>query len=102
MNGTCNGTIFGVPAPLGPWGGAKKSSIIPSQLLSQFQSFKNQTLCVYLQMKGIKHIRREFHLNCLGHAPGVGIGGNVGVGGVIFLKFNQSWCVSYLHDWHMQ
>ena len=25
-----------------------------------------------------------------------------GVGSIFFSKFNQSWCVSYLHEWHMQ
>ena len=37
------------PRPLGPWGGAKRSNIIKSQLLSQFQRFLNQTLCVFSQ-----------------------------------------------------
>ena len=36
----------------------------------------------------------------LGHAPGVGLGGT-GVKN-FFPKFNQIWCVSYLHEWHMQ
>ena len=52
---------FFCPHPLGPWGGAKSSSIIKSQSLSQFQRFLNQTLCVFSQMKDIKHIRRDFH-----------------------------------------
>ena len=39
----------------------------------------------------------------LGHAPGVGLGGTVGVGGDFFSpKFNQIWCVSYLHECHKQ
>ena len=54
--------IFFWPRPLGPWGGAKRSNIIKFQLLSQFQKFLNQTLCVFSQMKDIKHIRRDFHL----------------------------------------
>ena len=44
MNGTCNGTLFLVH---GLWGGAKRSNIIKFQLLSQFQIFLNQTLCVF-------------------------------------------------------
>ena len=55
--------------PLGPWGGTKRSNIIKFQLqislnfnYSQFQKFLNQTLCVFLQMKDIKHIRWDFHL----------------------------------------
>ena len=59
MDGACKG-IFG-PTP-GAWGGAKRSSIIKFQLQSQnFQRFLNQTLCVFSQMKHIKHIRRDFH-----------------------------------------
>ena len=51
-----------IPAPLGPWGGAKRSNIVIFQLQSQFQRFLNQTLCVFPQMKDIKHIRRDFNL----------------------------------------
>ena len=40
-------------------------NIIKFQLLSQFQRFLNQTLCVFSQMKDIKHIRRDFHLTAL-------------------------------------
>ena len=51
-----------------------------------------------------KTYQLEFTFERLGHAPGVGLGGTVGVGGqnYFFLKFNQSWCASYLHVWHMQ
>ena len=72
MNGTCNGTHFLVP---GPWGGAKRSNIIKFQLLSQFQIFLNQTLCVFSQMKDTKYFRLDFHFGHLGHAPGVMLGG---------------------------
>ena len=41
------------PHPLGPWGGAKRSNIIKSDLHSQFQRFLNQTLCIFSQMKYI-------------------------------------------------
>ena len=70
MNGTCNGTILLV---LGPLGGAKRSNIIKSQFQSQLQRFLNLTLCVFSQMKDIKHIRRDFHLiTWVMHAPGFG------------------------------
>ena len=38
-----------------------------------------------------------------GSCPGVGLGGTVGGWGSIFFfpKFNQIWCVSYLHEPHM-
>ena len=49
------------PHPLGPWGGAKRSNIIKSQSQSQFQRFLSQTLCVFSQLKDIKHTRGDFH-----------------------------------------
>ena len=70
MNGTCKGTILLV---LGPLGGAKRSNIIKSQFQSQLQRFLNLTLCVFSQIKDIKHIRRDFHLiTWVMHAPGFG------------------------------
>ena len=42
--------FFGSP---GPRGGAKRSNIIKSELQSQFQSFLNQALCIFSQMKDI-------------------------------------------------
>ena len=60
-------------------------------------------------MKDIKHIRPDFHSTPWSY-PRVGTtvggwgGGGGGGGGQnnFFLKFNKSWCVSYLHEWHMQ
>ena len=49
------------PHPLGPWGGAKRSNIIKSQSQCQFQRFLNETLCVFSQLKDIKHIRWNLH-----------------------------------------
>ena len=52
-----------------------------------------------------KAYQTGFSFGRLGHAPGVGLGGTVGGCGVkkiFFPKFNQIWCVSYLHEWHMQ
>ena len=49
------------PRPLGPWGGAKRSNIIKSELQSQFQRFLNQNLCYFSQMKDIYYIRQDFH-----------------------------------------
>ena len=64
MERVCNGTFFFCPAPWGPGEGLKGQillNIIKFQLQSQFQKFLNQTLCVFSQMKDIKHIRRDFH-----------------------------------------
>ena len=54
-----NGTIFWSPPP--HLGGAKRSNIIKIQLLSQFQLFSNQILCVFSQMKDYKHFSRDVH-----------------------------------------
>ena len=35
--------------------------MIEFQLQSQFERVLNRTLCVFSQMKDIKHIRRDFH-----------------------------------------
>ena len=53
-----------------------------------------------------KTYQTGFSFNGLGHSPWVGLGGTVGGlrGGlkIVFPKFNKSWCVSNLHEWHMQ
>ena len=78
------------PYPLGPWGGAKRSNIIKSQLQSQFQRFLNQTLCVFSQMKDIKHIRRVFILSP-GSCPRNGTWGyRGGLGVQIFFLQNST------------
>ena len=98
--------FFG-PAPWGPGEGPKgqiSKNIIKFQLQSQFQRFLNQTLCVFSQMKDIKHIRWGFHLVAWVMPQGWGLGVPWGGwGDQKFLpKFNQILCVSYLHEWHMQ
>ena len=80
--------FFGSPSPLGPWGGAKRSNIIKSQLLIRFQRFLNQTLCVFSQMKDIKKIRRDSFPR-LGHVLGVGLGGTLGGWGGQFFLLKQ-------------
>ena len=69
------------PNPLGPWGGAKRSIIIKSQSQNQFQRFLNQTLCVFSQLKDIKHIRRDFHSVAWVMPQGWDLGVPWGVGG---------------------
>ena len=90
MNGTCNGTILGSPPPRA-LGGTKRSNIIKSQFLSRFQRFLNQTLCVFSQMKDIKHVRRNFHSTAW-----VGLGSTVGLGGGQFFSEVQPELVSEL------
>ena len=107
MNRANNGTFFFGPTPWGPGEGPKGQislNIIKFQLLKQFQRFLNQTLCVFSQMKDIKHIRRDFHLAAWVMPQGWDLGVPWGVVGsnFFFPKFNQIWCVSYLHKWHMQ
>ena len=55
-------------------------------------------------MKDIKHIRRDFHLAAWVTPQGwdLGVPGGVARSKSFSPKFNQIWCVSYLHEWHMQ
>ena len=102
MNVVCNCTFCFGPTP---WGGAKRSNIIKFQLQSQFQRFLSQTLCVFSQMKSIKHFRRDFHLVAWVMPQGWDLGVPWVVrGGVnFFFKRNSTrFGVCYLHEWHMQ
>ena len=65
--------------------------------------FKRNFVCL-LTNERYKTYQTGFSFGRLGHAPGVGLRGTVGVGWSNFFspKFNQIWCVSYLHQWHMQ
>ena len=107
MNGVCNGKFFFGPALWGPGEGPKGQislNIIKFQLQSQFQRFLNQTLCVFSHMKDIKHIRRDFHSAAWVMPQGSDFGVPWGVWGVkifFFSNFNQTWCVSYSHEWRM-
>ena len=62
------------PRPLGPWERAKGQISNKSQFLSQFHIFLNQTLCVFSQIKDIKHIRRYFHWVPWVMPKGLGLG----------------------------
>ena len=59
-------------------------------------------LNVFSQMKDIKHIRRNFHSVARGGTWGYRGGGGQGVKYFVLPKFNQIWCVSYSHEWHVQ
>ena len=79
-------------------------NIIKFQLQSQFQRFLNQTLCVFSHMKDLKHIRRDFYSAAWVMPQGSDFGVPWGVWGVkknFFSNFNQTWCVSYSHEWRM-
>ena len=104
MNGVCNDTFFFGPAPWGPGEGPKGQislNIIKFQLLSQFQRFLNQTLCVFSQMKDIKHIRRDFHLAAWVMPQGWDLGVLWGVVGSKNFFFRNSTrfgvCVTYMN-----
>ena len=95
------------PRPLGPWGGAKRSNtikyhnILITKPISKI--FQPNFVCPLIHER-YKTYHTGFSFGRLGHAPGVGLRGTGGVWGVkkmFFSKFNQIWCVSYLHEWHM-
>ena len=72
--------------PLGPWGGVKRSNIILFQLHRQFQRFLYQSLCVFSQIKDIKHIKQDFLFCFLCLAPELGLGGVGALGGTQGVK----------------
>ena len=53
-------------------------------------------------MKGIKYISWDFHSAAWVMPRGGTWGYRGGLEGIFFFqKFNQIWCVSYSHEWHM-
>ena len=95
------------PCPWGPGEGPKghiSLNIIKFQLQSQFQRFFKPNFVCLLTHETYKTYQTGFSFGRLGHAPGVGLGGTVGGWESqknFFPQFNQVWCVSYLHEWHM-
>ena len=53
-------------------------------------------------MKDIKHIRRDFHFAAWVMPVGWDMGVPWGLGESKDISEIQSWCVSYLREWHMQ
>ena len=90
--------VFG-PRPVG---GAKRSNIIKFKLQIQFQIFLNQTLCVFSQMKNIKHIRRDFHSVSWVIPQGWNLGWYRGIGVKIIVSEIQPNLVCELHEWQVQ
>ena len=81
---TCNGTIFWVPAPLGPWGVAKRLIIIKSQLLSQFQRFLKSNFVCFFTYEIYKTYQIGFLFDRLGHAQGLDLEVLWGLGVIFF------------------
>ena len=73
------------PHPPGALGGAKRSNIIKSQFNTKMISkiFKQNFVCL-LTNERYKTYQTGFSFDCLGHAPGIGLGGTVGGWGSIF------------------
>ena len=94
---------FLVPTPWGPgeWPEGQISLNLNHKV--NFEDFLTK-LCVSSHNWKIWNISDGISFRRMGHAPGVGLGGTMGGWGskFFFPKFNQIWCVSYLHEWHMQ
>ena len=81
MDGICNSTIFWVPTPWVPGEGPKGQILLNLNYKVNFKVFLNQTLCIFLQIKDIKHIRQDFPLSAwvmprggaLGYRGGLGV-----------------------------
>ena len=89
------------PRPLGPCGRAKRSNIINYQnsiTKSISKIFKPNFVCL-LTNERYKTYQTGFSFGCLGHAPGVVLGGTVvGLEAQFFSEIQTDfWCVSYLH-----
>ena len=86
-----------------PWGGAKRSSIIKSELQSQFQKIFKPNFVYLITNERYITFQTGFSFGPLVHAQGWDLGYcGGGFGGQFFFpKFNQIWCVSYLNEWHM-
>ena len=102
MNGTCTGAIFwsGPPAALGRGQKVKYHLIWITKSISKI--FKPNFVYLLTNERYITY-HTGFSFGCLGHAQGWDLGVPWGVRGSIFFfsKFNQIWCVSYSHEWHM-
>ena len=96
--------MFLVPTPRGPGEGPIGQISLKFNHKVNFKDFKPNFVCL-LTIEGYKTYQTGFSFRRLGHAPGVGLGGTLGgFGGpkTFLTKFNQIWCVSYLHEWHIQ
>ena len=93
--------FFWVPAPWGLGKGPKGQISLNLNYKVNFKGFKPNF--VYL-LKNERYITYQtgFSFSCLGHAQGWDLGVPWGVGVIFFPKFNQIWCVSYSHEWHMR
>ena len=102
MNGICSGTIFWVPALWSPGEGPKGQISLNLNYKVNFKDFYTK-LCVSSHKWEIYNISDGIFIRPPGSCPGVGLRGTVGGWGSknFFLKFNQIWCVSYLHELHM-
>ena len=102
MNGTCTGAILGVTAPWGPGDGPKGQISLNLNYKINFKDFKPNFVYLLTNERFITY-QTGFSFGRLGHAQGWNLGVPWGVGGSkkIFLEFNQIWCVSYSHEWHM-
>ena len=85
INGTCNSTIFLGPRLLGPWGVAKRSNIIKSQITKSISKiFKLNFVCL-LANERCKTYKTGFSFDpWVMHAPGFGTWWCWGVKNLIF------------------
>ena len=85
MNGTCNGTLLFDPAHWGHGEGSKGQISLNFNNQVNFRDFLYQTLCVFLQIKSIKHFEWDFCSDAR-----VGIWGHwVPRGSNLFIFFNM-------------
>ena len=104
INSTCNSTFFWVPTPWGPGEGPKGQISLNLNHKVNFKDFLTK-LCKSSHNWKIWNISDGIFIPSPGSCLRGGTWGyHGGLGGpkTFFPKFNQIWCVSYLHEWHMQ
>ena len=102
MNATCKGIILWFPAPWGLGEGPKGQISLNLNYKVNFKLFKPNFVYHLTNERYITY-RTGFSFRHLGHAQGWDLGVPWGVGGskLFNSEFNQIWCASYLHEWHM-
>ena len=102
MNATCKGIILWFPAPWVLGEGPKGQISLNLNYKVNFKLFKPNFVYHLTNERYITY-QTGFSFGHLGHAQGWDLGVPWGVGGskLFNSEFNQIWCASYLHEWHM-
>ena len=91
--------MFLVPTPWGPWGGTNRPNIIKISITQSISKSFKPNFVSLLTNERYKTYQTGFLFRRLGHAPGMGLWGTVGVRGPIFFTQIQPDLVCELLTW---